>query len=205
MKKRFGAVPTIIILNLFVFLFWHSNGVEEPLFLTRNFTVSWTLLSQGRIWTLLTSEFSHYSFLHFFLNMYVFYGFGSFIEGVLGSSRFIYFYLFAAAISSLAHSMVSAFLMHQPDLPALGASGAISGVVMLFALLFPKQKIFLFGFIGMPALIGALAFVGLDLWGLVAQVEGGGLPIGHGAHLGGTLTGALYYFFFLRKLRMREN
>jgi membrane associated rhomboid family serine protease len=47
-------------------------------------------------------------------------------------------------------------------------------------------------------MVGALAFIGLDVWGLIAQAEGGGLPIGHGAHLGGAFTGILYYFLFLR-------
>ena len=49
----------------------------------------------------------------------------------------------------------------------------------------------------MPAMVGAVLFVGLDIWGVVAQAEGGGLPIGHGAHLGGAIAG-LIYFFILR-------
>jgi hypothetical protein len=43
-----------------------------------------------------------------------------------------------------------------------------------------------------------LAFVGIDLWGLIAQTRGGGFRIGHGAHLGGALAGAVLYFFYLR-------
>ncbi len=53
--------------------------------------------------------------------------------------------------------------------------------------------------IPVPALVGALLFVGLDVWGLVAQSAGGGLPIGHGAHLGGAACGALFYFTYLRQ------
>ena len=88
---------------------------------------------------------------------------------------------------------------------ALGASGAIAGLVLVFSLIFPREKILLMGIIPVPALFGALAFVGLDLWGLTAQAHGGGLPIGHGAHLGGALTGMLYYVFFLRRrIRRRE-
>jgi membrane associated rhomboid family serine protease len=68
----------------------------------------------------------------------------------------------------------------------------------LFALLYPREKLLLFGIIPLPAMFGALAFVGLDVWGVVAQAQGGGLPIGHGAHLGGALTGLLYYLFVLR-------
>ena len=49
-----------------------------------------------------------------------------------------------------------------------------------------------------PALAGALFFVAIDVWGLVAQGRGIGLPIGHGAHLGGALCGAVFYFSYLR-------
>ena len=43
-------------------------------------------------------------------------------------------------------------------------------------------------------MVGAILFVGLDVWGVIAQAGGGGLPIGHGAHLGGALAGLIYYF-----------
>jgi hypothetical protein len=56
----------------------------------------------------------------------------------------------------------------------------------------------------MPAILGALLFVGLDLLGLYAQTEGSGLPIGHGAHLGGAATGVLFYLFFLSGLQLRD-
>jgi membrane associated rhomboid family serine protease len=68
----------------------------------------------------------------------------------------------------------------------------------LFSLIFKKEKIYLLGFIPMPALVGALVFVGLDLWGLFAQAKGGGLPIGHGAHLGGAFAGLIFYLIYAR-------
>ena len=152
----------------------------------------------------MTSEFSHIWFVHIFLNMLVLSSFGPIVEQTIGSGRFLRFYLLAAVVSSLSHAVVSAFLLHQPGLPALGASGAISGVVLLFAFLYPRARILAFGLIPLPALVGALAFVGLDIVGLIAQTEGGGLPIGHGAHLGGAATGLLYYLFAIRRLGLRR-
>ena len=76
---------------------------------------------------------------------------------------------------------------------------------MVFSLLFPKQKLLLFGIIPVSAILGALIFVGLDIWGLIAQAEGGGLPIGHGAHLGGALSGFLYYNFILKPRLSGKN
>jgi len=171
---------------------------QQFYFMANNFLVSWSALTEGRYWTLITSVFSHNNFMHIFFNMYVLYGFGPVIEQVLGTRRFLQFYFVAGIFSSFCHAFVSAWLLHEPSLPALGASGAISGIIFLFALIFPKQKILLFGFVPIAAIWGALLFVGLDIWGLIAQAEGGGLPIGHGAHLGGSLAGVIYYFFFLR-------
>lgn len=196
------VVLVFLCLNAIVFIMWSVLG-ESPLMID-HFLISWDGLVAGRVWTLLTSEFSHLLFLHFFLNMYVLASFGPIVERTIGSGRFLAFYLIAAVLSSLSHAGVSAFVLGKPQLPALGASGAISGVIMLFALLYPRARIFLFGIVPMPAIFGAVLFVGIDAAGLVAQTEGGGLPIGHGAHLGGAATGLLYYLFVIRHLRLSQ-
>lgn len=196
------VVLVFLVLNAAVFAAWLVVG-QSP-FMLENFLVSWDALVAGRTWTLLTSEFSHLWPLHFFINMYVLWSFGPIVENTIGSGRFLSFYLVAAVVASLGHAGVSAFVLGQPGLPALGASGAISGVILLFSFLYPRARILLFGIIPMPAMIGALLFVGLDVIGLIAQVEGGGLPIGHGAHLGGAATGALYYWFVIRRLQVRH-
>ena len=192
------VVVFFLLLNAAVYALWAWLG-QSP-FMIENFLISADAVSAGRTWTLLTSAFSHILFIHFFLNMYVLATFGSIVEQTIGSARFFGFYLVAAVLSSLAHAAVSAFLLDKPELPALGASGAVSGVILLFSFLYRDARLLLLGFIPMPALVGAAVFVGLDLVGLFFQVEGGGLPIGHGAHLGGALTGTLYYFLVIRPL-----
>lgn len=198
--RRPILVPVILMLNLAVFALWM---LYDQLWMYENFTISWRGLEEGRYWTVLTAVFSHNMILHFLINMFVLRSFGSIVEEVLGHMAFLRFYLIAGVVSSLAHAGVSAYVMNAPGLPAVGASGAISGLVLIFSLLFPREKILLFGFIPLPAIVGALAFIGLDLWGLWAQAGGGGLPIGHGAHLGGALTGILYYIFVLRRRLIR--
>lgn len=188
--KRPSVTLMIVKLNIIVFILW----MVIPVFMVENFLVSYTGVMEGKFWTLITSVFSHNMFFHIFLNMYAFFGFGTILENELGSARFLRFYFASGIFASIAHTLVSAFLMNEPGLPALGASGAVSGTILLFSLLNPKERILLLGIIPLPALFAALLFVGLDIWGLISQTNGGSLPIGHGAHLGGALYGLLYYF-----------
>ncbi|MFA6237992.1 MAG: rhomboid family intramembrane serine protease [Bacteriovorax sp.] len=192
-------VPKIIAVNVVVFLLWNFYGIGNPNFLINNFLVSWTALSHGRIWTLITSVFSHNMLWHIFINMFVFLNFGLVVEKYLGPVRFILFYLVAGMTGSLIHSIVSNFILHQPELRALGASGAISGVVLFFALLYPREKLFLFGIVPIPALWAAILFVGMDAFGLINQTRGSVSAIGYGAHLGGALVGLAYFFIHTRR------
>ncbi len=200
-------VRLILFSNIIVYALWTFGSPAINDWLIANTLVSWDGLQEGRLWILLTSVFSHQLFIHLLLNMYVLNSFGSLLERLLRRRLFIVFYIAAGIVGSLAHAFVSRYLLERPDLPALGASGAIAGLILIFSLLFPREKILLFGLIPLPALFGALAFIGLDIWGLIEQAEGGGLPIGHGAHLGGSLTGIVFYFFYLRPriLRQREQ
>jgi membrane associated rhomboid family serine protease len=200
-RPRTPATSIVIGLNVIVFLVWqaasYSPGLYE--FMTENFLVSTTRLMHGYWWTLMTSAFSHSELWHLAINMIVLWSFGTVLEHFWGTRVFVLFYLATAVFASVSHCAASSFVMGNDNISALGASGAVSALLLAYALHFPRHRILLFGIIPLPALAGVLAFVGLDLWGLIAQGRGGGLPIGHGAHLGGALAGALIYYLYLRE------
>jgi membrane associated rhomboid family serine protease len=198
------VVNALLAANVVVFLLWLWTAVPLEL-LIENFLVSWRHLAAGRVWVLVSSVFSHNLLFHLLINMIVLLSFGPPLERVMGSGRFLLFYLAAGMIGSLAHATTSAFLMGAPDRPALGASSALAGVLLLFSLCFPRARVLLFFIIPLPAIVAALAFVAIDIWGLIVQIEGQGLPIGHGAHLGGALTGGVYYIVRGRALRERYS
>ncbi len=200
MDRRSIAVPVIIAINVVVFLAWQAARVDPSLeqVMAANFLVSTTHLLHGYWWTLITSAFSHIEFWHIALNMFVLWSFGTILEKLWGIRVFVVFYMVAAVVASASHCLVSSLVMGNPDINALGASGAVSGLLLAFALMFPHHKILVFGVIPVPALVGALAFVAIDVWGLFAQSRGGGLPIGHGAHLGGAICGLVFWASYLR-------
>ncbi len=197
-------VRGLVALNAVVFGLWLLPDVPIQL-MADHFLVSWNHLMEGRVWVLLTAIFSHHLLFHLLINMIVLLSFGPPLERLMGGGPFLGFYLMAGVVGSLAHAVVSLTLMGTPELPALGASSSIAGLLLLFALVFPRAKVLLFFILPLPAIVAALAFIGIDIWGLVAQMEGGGLPIGHGAHLGGSLTGLLYFIVRGRKLRREKS
>ncbi len=192
--KSSPIVRLIIFLNIAVFLAWTATAYTGGLnFMMENFLVSWDSLRDGRFWTLLTSAFSHNAVFHIVINMFVLRGFGTIMSQEMGPKKFVLFYLLAGMGGSLVHSLVSNFWMHQPALPALGASGAIAGIILYFSFLFPEEKILLLGLIPVRAMWGAVILVGFDVWGLLEQTRGGESLIGHGAHLGGAAIGICWF------------
>jgi len=195
------AVSIIVAINIAVLILWHladrGSGLEK--FMAGNFLVSTLHLQEGRVWTLVTSAFSHFEVWHIGLNMFVLWSFGLVLEQFWQRRVFVGFYLIASVTGSACHCLASSYLLGDNALPALGASGAVSGLLMAYALHFPHKKILLFGLLPIPALVGVIGFVSIDVWGLIEQSRGGGVAIGHGAHLGGALAGGLMWLFYLRR------
>lgn len=201
------TIKVIVLINFVVFLSWFYSMTNFSAFkfMVENFLVSWNALLDHRFWVLITSVFSHNAFFHFFINMYVLIGFGSILLRFMTPFAFLNFYFTAGIVGSFAHAFLSRVLMDAPEVPALGASGAIAGIILLFSLLFPKEKLLLLGIIPIRAIWGALIVVGVDMWGLIAQSKGGGLNIGHGAHLGGAFMGIVWFFYYRFKAKRLKS
>jgi membrane associated rhomboid family serine protease len=142
--------------------------------------------------TLLTSLFLHGSFIHLMGNMLFLWVFGKHLEDALGGFRFLAFYLIAGVSASLIHI----FFNQEPLgslIPTLGASGAISGVMAGYLMLFPHKMIAVlvyFFAVELPAyvVIGLwFLFQLLNYWGTFGDPTGGG--IAYAAHIGGFVVG----------------
>ena len=138
--------------------------------------------------TLLTSMFMHGGFMHLAGNMLYLWIFGDNVEEALGRGRFLLFYL----LCGVAAALTQALLDPGSKIPMVGASGAISGVLGAYFLLFPRANVkvlmFPFGLVFVPALIV------LGLWFLFQLLDGLRSPSGEGgvafwAHVGGFVAG----------------
>ncbi len=134
-------------------------------------------------WTILTYAFLHLGIGHVFFNMLSLFFFGPMLEERWGSRGFIRFYLVAAAGSALFAALEA---LYDPNVVVLGASGAIYGLMMAFAMAWPTMPIHVWGIFPIQArwLVAIMAVLSLLLMG------GGG--VSHLAHLGGFATAFLY-------------
>jgi membrane associated rhomboid family serine protease len=142
-----------------------------------------------QIWQLVTYQFMHGSFSHILFNMFALWMFGMEIENIWGSKKFLVYYLFCGITAGLAQLFIAPLF----SVPAvtIGASGAVFGVMIAFAMLFPDRYIYLYFLIPIKAkyLIGFL-FILEIFW-----IGDAGSNVAHLAHLGGALAGFLFIMF----------
>lgn len=152
-------------------------------------------VKRGQVWRLLTNAFCHdrFAVLHIVFNMLFLYWFGQFVESTYGSTEFLCFYLGAALVASLAY--VGLELFTGDRFPAIGASGAVMGVVCVFAMWNPNHTIRLYFMFPVSITMMLILYVIFDLHPVLMALSGNALYTGvaHAAHLGGLLFGFLYY------------
>jgi membrane associated rhomboid family serine protease len=172
------AVLLIIIANVLVSM----KGFNDYSFLDKyKFQVS-RILSGEKIRTL-TSGFLHADWMHLGFNMYALYLFGGIVAGLLGMPNFLIIY-FGSLLAGSVYSL--SYHKDQPYYSAVGASGAVSGIVYASILLYPEMELYLFFIpIPIPGYIFGVGYLIYSIYGMKKQLGN----IGHSAHLGGAIGG----------------
>jgi len=132
--------------------------------------------------------FLHGDFAHLFFNMFALLMFGISLENRIGSDRFVAVFFLAGIVGSIGYLVTAS----NPNIPALGASGAIYGILGALAVLRPFMMVWMGG-IPMPMIVAAFFWVGIEFLGMF--VPSG---IAHSAHLGGIFAGILYGIYLRR-------
>ena len=145
-------------------------------------------------WQLITHQFLHAGFFHIIFNMLALLSIGPFVERFLGEKKFLPFYLLCGVGSALLHMSLS----NNVTVPMVGASGALFGLLVLFSIIHPNEKLYLFFIpIGIKAKYMVSTLIAIEvLLGLFSTSDG----IGHWAHVGGSLTGITLYLINKRYL-----
>jgi membrane associated rhomboid family serine protease len=141
------------------------------------------------VWQPITYLFLHGGLFHWLFNMLIFWMFGAELERRWGTVEFLK-YFFITGLGAAA--CVLALTPHSTT-PTIGASGAVFGLIVAFALIYPDAVIYLYFLIPMKVWQAAILFAFIELF---AGLEGGGMGISRFAHLGGMVTGFLYLKFW---------
>lgn len=217
----------LILLNLSVFVYTlFLSGIQYDVFVYRFSTVPWEIIHAGKLplpalrellsypissvpakqvyLSLVTALFLHDGWLHILGNMLFLWIFGNNVEDVMGHVPYAGFYLFCGVFGTLAHVAVYPNSFN----PLLGASGAISGILGAYLILYPRAWIFALVFI-FPLYVPAFLVIGL--W-IALQIVQGLTSVGMGAvgtaffaHLGGVAMGLTVTGVFYPVLRRRRD
>ena len=198
----------LLFLNIIMFVATCIN----PVFMKETFSMAFPLATRFRWWQPLTHMFMHDGFMHIFFNMYTLVMFGMIVERALGTKKFIWFYLITGFGAVLLHTgveflQVQSLLKQYPGVEpqliynsipgVLGASGAVYGVLVAFAMLYPQARLTLiFPPVTLDAKWWVIIFVGIEL---ITGITGTQMGVAHVAHLGGALFGFLLIRYWQRK------
>ncbi|KAJ7117404.1 hypothetical protein C8R43DRAFT_1037553 [Mycena crocata] len=197
----------IIGLNGMVFAmsWWAKKKLEVErnpalwLMMRKNFYSNWKNISEGRIWTLFTSTFTHSDrdLSHILFNGFTYYFLARPALGVLGSRHFLFLYLGGGALAEVGSIAYNQIFRNGRDPYSCGASAALYSVLSFFACLAPTSSLLLYGIIPVPMYV---AVPGLFTYDLYRTVNDKGGTVNASAHVGGILAGVGY--FLLRRFRV---
>jgi membrane associated rhomboid family serine protease len=183
------AVKSIIIINV---LAWIMTTLDK-----NGIILSYCSLCPGhgmlyRPWTFVTYMFLHGGFAHLFFNMYALYIFGSVLERVWGTKKFLFYYFATGIGAGLIHIGIQ--VLTNDAAPTIGASGAIFGLLLGYAMLYPDSIMgLIFPPVTMKAKWFVLIYAGIEL---LLGVSGAQSGVAHFAHLGGLVVGLVLMFYW---------
>lgn len=175
------------------------NG--EVSFIDKWFVLQSDGLFSGHVWKLLTYAFLHdtHNLLHIVMNMLILFMMGRVVVQITGEREFLWFYCAAAVFAGICSVCFYRFMRIDPSI--IGASGAVLATFALFALHYPRQKLYIFGILPVEARWLLVAYV---LYGAVPMMQSiysghlGSDRVAHSAHLGGLLFAWLYFRWNMR-------
>lgn len=187
----------LIALNVIVFIWQLQNGLSSKIVMEYG-EIPLAIVNGMNLHTLITSMFLHGGIIHLASNMYYLFIFGDNVEDMFGHSRYLVLYLIFGVISGLTHSIVT--ILYEPWgalIPAIGASGAVSGVLGAYMVFFPRAKIICLFFYFFVRLVPIPAIVFIGFWFLLQLLMSGSQTgVAYWAHIGGFIAGLIVALTF---------
>ena len=188
------AVKYLLIANVAVFfaMFILHNAMGENFrWFIHIFGLNPYWVLRGAIWQFVTYMFLHGDFWHLAFNMLWLWMFGCSLEADWGSRPFLNYYFF----TGVGGGVVNFLATINSNVPTIGASGAIFGIIVAYAMAYPNRLIYIYMLFPVKVKYFAIFAVGINLYAAVQSTAPHASPVAHFAHLGGALFGYLYLKF----------
>lgn len=179
------VVKNLLIANIVIFLLLFFNQIPS----VHNLVLYPFWSNEFGIHQFISYMFLHASFSHIVLNMLGLITFGPELEQYFGEKKFLLFYFTCGVLGGLLHITFS-------TLPVLGASAAVWGLMLTYALLYPNRILHIYFLLPVKAKYIIGIFFGLEV---ISAINNSADGVSHYGHVGGAIAGALFYFFDKRK------
>lgn len=211
--RHFPFVNLLLIAANVIAFFYESQLSPSAL---ERFIFAWGLVPArltsdlpGTWVTIFTAMFLHGGWFHLLSNMWFLYIFGDNVEARMGGFRYLVFYL----LSGVAAVLLQTYILPTSQVPMIGASGAIAGVLGAYLLLFPRSRIaslvpilIIFTIVEVPAVLFLVFWFISQLYSGLFTMQGASASgIAWWAHIGGFVFGVLMVSFFARRVAYRSN
>lgn len=204
-KSLFNSISLntlFIIINVVTFILF-TVFIDLKIFTIDTIAIKPSNILQGKyLWTFITSMFMHAGFLHLFVNMLSLFFIGSLVEKIIGRKRYFWFYMLSGIFAGLFFVLSSLIFTSDFTTYAVGASGALFGLIGLLMILTPNLPVYIM-FIPIPIKMKYAAPGMLVILWLISLA--GNIPIGNTAHLGGLVFGLLYGAFLRVKYKNKTT
>lgn len=173
-RPKFTFIFILVILVFFIYQLTSDTWIDLAFFPAFAFYEPWTFI---------TSIFLHADFLHLFFNLFALFFFGIYLERIIGNGSFAALFILSGIVGNFGYLLTAS----NPYIPAIGASGAIYGIIGTLAVIAPSLLVYIYGFIPVPMALAAAIWALIDIAGLFVPTG-----VAHGAHLGGMVVGLIY-------------
>jgi len=202
--RRNGSIINYaaFMITAFTVIIYFAQRMYFPFFEENFSLIPSEIITKFQVWRIFTYLFIHdpLSYLHIFFNMYMLIMFGIQVEAEWGRRRFFFYYFLCGTGAGLFIFLIA--LISGENSLTMGASGAIFGIMLAFSMLNPDAVILLFFILPIRAKYLVILYAGLELF---FELSGAQPGVSHVGHLGGLLTGFLYFKYMKYKFSKRKK
>ncbi len=195
-------VKKLMIINGAIFIFQQVIGIFYPGHVEHLFGMNHVgFIQEFKLWQIVTYMFLHGGWFHIIFNLLGLWMFAGELEQKWGSTVFLRYYLISGIGAGFFIALMNYIMYARSGVNpvTIGASGAIYGILLAYGVTWPNRKVLLYFVIPIKIKYLVLIFGLIEFFGMLSSAAGTGGNVSHIGHLGGLVTGLVYYFLRIRR------